>query len=119
MLLPFTVSTVVLLGLLDGCTRASCSQFHGFHSSSVGAKDEGRAFDGSPSLVPLLDSQGADVSAKAPGYFLILYNGCSSKIYWSVLISQGLQQGFLGVGVVQNAEFGGQFVGQFVQLRSG
>ena len=32
---PFTVSTVVLLGILYGRTRASWSQFHGFDSSSV------------------------------------------------------------------------------------
>ena len=47
---PFTVIILVLLGKLNGRTRGSCSQFHGSDSSSVGAKDEGRAGDVSPPL---------------------------------------------------------------------
>ena len=80
-----------LLGLLGlPYTDQSISVSTGFGFSYVGVKDEGRAIRGPPFLFPFQGSLGADVSAKAPGYFLLLYIWGSFSNCWSLAIAVGL-----------------------------
>ena len=69
---PFTVSTLVLLGKLDGCTRGSCSQLSPSQKSSVSGR-----LSSMVSTLPYSVAWGP-AAAKAPGFFLILiFVGCA------------------------------------------